>query len=199
MSLQIKASRISTQGGIPMSMVVRGGDPGLFGFLGKAIGGVAKLAGKVLPGPIGTVAGGIGGLLAGRASTRQTPGISAVATPPITRQDNGFRLPLPGPTSVQVRPTAVLPGGRPFTTTVADPMRGAPSTNGGPAPSGFHWNKSDYFLRDGTFVAKGTRLVKNRRRNPLNPRALDRALGRVGSAKKAASKLSRVTIRKAKC
>jgi hypothetical protein len=67
--------------------------------------------------------------------------------------------------------------------------------NGGPAPSGFHWNKSDYFLMDGTFVPKGTKLVKNRRRNSLNPRALDRAMGRVTGAKKAAKKLSRITIR----
>jgi hypothetical protein len=67
----------------------------------------------------------------------------------------------------------------------------------GPAPSGYHWNKSDYFLMDGTFVPKGTKLVKNRRRNSLNPRALDRAIGRVSGAKKASKKLGRITIRSA--
>ncbi|GAG96208.1 unnamed protein product, partial [marine sediment metagenome] len=41
--------------------------------------------------------------------------------------------------------------------------------------------------------------VKNRRRNPLNPRALDRSLSRITSAKRASKKLSRVTIRKASC
>jgi hypothetical protein len=66
-----------------------------------------------------------------------------------------------------IDPRAILPGGRPFITTM--------DANGaGPAPSGFHWNKSDYFLKDGTFVPKGTKIVKNRRRNSLNPRALGR-------------------------
>jgi hypothetical protein len=68
----------------------------------------------------------------------------------------------------------------------------------GPAPSGYHWNKADYFLRDGTFVPKGTKLVKNRRRNPANIRATNRAISRVASAKKHAQTLSRVTIRKKK-
>jgi len=42
------------------------GDPGLFKFLGKAIGGIAKLGGALLPGPLGTVARVAGTLLAGR-------------------------------------------------------------------------------------------------------------------------------------
>lgn len=67
----------------------------------------------------------------------------------------------------------------------------------GPPGPGYRLNKSDYWLRNGTFVPKGTVWVKSRRRNSLNPRALDRALSRVGSAKNAWSKLGRVTIRKA--
>jgi len=58
-------------------------------------------------------------------------------------------------------------------------------------PSGYHPNKSDYFLRDGTFVAKGSRCVKNRRRNPFNPRAADRAYSRMKSAKRAADKIEK--------
>lgn len=65
-------------------------------------------------------------------------------------------------------------------------------------PSGYRPNKSDYFLKDGTFVAAGTRCVKVRRRNPLNPRALDRAMSRMTSAKRAAKKIGRISIRK-KC
>lgn len=65
-------------------------------------------------------------------------------------------------------------------------------------PPGYRPNKSSYFLTDGTFVPKDSRCVKIRRRNPLNPRALDRAMGRLTSAKRAAKKLGRVTIRK-KC
>jgi hypothetical protein len=56
-------------------------------------------------------------------------------------------------------------------------------------PGGMHPNKSDYFLKDGTFVPAGTKCVKNRRRNPMNPRALDRAIGRMNGAKRLQSKL----------
>jgi hypothetical protein len=67
---------------------------------------------------------------------------------------------------------------------------------GNKAPGGYHWNKSDYFLRDGTFVPAGTKLVKNRRRNPLNPKAASRAISRLESAKRAVKDLGRVSIRK---
>ncbi len=63
-------------------------------------------------------------------------------------------------------------------------------------PPGCHANKSDYFLKGGTFVAEGTRCVTNRRRNPLNPRALDRASGRLRSAKKAGAFLAKLNIPK---
>jgi len=63
---------------------------------------------------------------------------------------------------------------------------------------GYHLNKSSYFLMDGTFVEAGTKWVRNRRRNPGNMRALSRSLGRIKSAKKMASSLSQITIRK-KC
>jgi hypothetical protein len=59
-------------------------------------------------------------------------------------------------------------------------------------PAGFHPNKSDYFLRDGTFVAEGTRCVKNRRRDPLNPRALRSAIGRIDAGKQWQSKLREI-------
>ena len=56
-------------------------------------------------------------------------------------------------------------------------------------PSGCHPNKADYFLKSGEFVPKKTRCVTNRRRNPLNPRALDRAISRLGSAGNAVERL----------
>lgn len=68
----------------------------------------------------------------------------------------------------------------------------------GPAPSGWHWNKSAYTLQDGTHVAKGTKLVRNRRRNPGNARANSRAIARISSAKKMAKHLSRISIREPK-
>ncbi len=53
-------------------------------------------------------------------------------------------------------------------------------------------NKSDYFLRDGTFVARGTRCVKNRRRNPANARATSRAISRINGAKRMQSALAQI-------
>lgn len=56
------------------------GDPGLFGFLGKALGTVAGLASKILPGPAGAIAGTIGGFLGGRAS-RPAPRPASLQAP----------------------------------------------------------------------------------------------------------------------
>jgi len=61
---------------------------------------------------------------------------------------------------------------------------------------GYHWNKSSYFLMSGEYVPAGTRAVRNRRRNPCNPRAVSRALGRVKAAKRFAKSISHVSIRK---
>lgn len=64
----------------------------------------------------------------------------------------------------------------------------------GPCPSGYHLNKSSYYRRgpggQAVFIPEGTVYVKNRRRNPANPRALDRALGRLNAAKRLQNKLS---------
>lgn len=48
----------------------------------------------------------------------------------------------------------------------------------GCAPRGYHLNKTGYYTHQG-YVAPGTKLVRNRRRNPLNPRALSRSLSRL--------------------
>jgi len=86
------------------------------------------------------------------------------------------------------------------------PMQGSPSMamatmNGGmngKALSGYHWNKSDYFLKSGEYVPEGTRLVKNRKRNPANARATSRAISRIVGAKTYAKSLGRISVRK-KC
>jgi len=63
---------------------------------------------------------------------------------------------------------------------------------------GYHWNKSGYFLMSGQYVAPGTKMVKNRRRNPANPRATSNAITRIRGAKRYAKALSAISIRK-KC
>ena len=69
-------------------------------------------------------------------------------------------------------------------------------TGGGESLTGYHMNKSSYFLRDGTFVPKGTRAVKNRRRNPANARATSRAISRINGAKRMQSKLAQIETAK---
>jgi len=90
----------------------------------------------------------------------------------------------------------MIPGGE--TGMMAAPMGGdvlsmrAGKASGWP---GYHWNKSDYFLRSGEFVPAGAKMVRNRRRNPANPRATSNAIARVKGAKRYAKTLGRITIR----
>lgn len=118
---------------------------------------------------------------------------------------NGFgpQEPAPngGPSPNGCPPGEVLQGNRcvPFTPGVGGgggcPPRGTRAP-GILCPPGCHANKADYFLKGGTFVAAGSRCVTNRRRNPLNPRALDRAAGRLRSAQKAVKFLQAAKIPK---
>jgi len=191
MSLSLKTARA---GGYTGSMPGIGtmGDPGLLGFLGRA----AKTVLQNAPGPIGGIARGISSVLGkkrGRPSRLpQLPSSFRVALPPTTPR-LGARAampsivtPVPGAGGFMQR---MLPGGKTGLQVVA------PATGGPPGP-GYHLNKSSYFLLDGTFVPEQSRWVRNRRRNPFNPRALDRAMGRITSAKRGAAKLGRITIRK---
>jgi len=57
-------------------------------------------------------------------------------------------------------------------------------------PSGWHPNKSDYTTLNG-FVARGTRCVKNRRRNRSNGRANTRAVSRMAAWDKQERKLAK--------
>ena len=110
--------------------------------------------------------------------------------------------------AAQLAPAPVMPGtgrvGGQITNTrgievYADTV---PAGGGIGCPPGYRPNKSSYYMQSPggsvVFIEKGMKCVKIRRRNSLNPRALDRAISRVGSAKKAAAKLGRITIRK-KC
>ena len=145
------------------------------------------------PGIFGDIWGGIKGAVGG-AIKGFTGGGSQPKPPTIT-----WPMTIPG---IQQAPIIKSPGVR----GVAERLVPGGATGyemnpamraGKPSQTGYHWNKTGYFLKDGTWVAPGTKEVKNRRRNPLNPRALDRSISRITSAKRASKKLSRVTIRKA--
>lgn len=192
MSAAIRAAKASIGG--PVRERVQG-DPGLFSFLGKTVGGALRRAGRFIPGPVGAVAGAAGGLLAGRAGQ-----VTPVPSPAdLARRFQQVPVePVPGVRGVLER---AIPGGRTGLQVTV------PVDENGACPSGFHRNKSGYFRAaqpgnpeaGGVWVPKGSVCVKNRRRNPLNPRARDRAISRLVSAKKADEQLRRVTIRPRKC
>jgi hypothetical protein len=159
------------------------GDPGFFGDLWGGIKGAAT--GLITGGPLGA----IGGALSGSGIIKPpTPSLPPLINPrmPTTVSRDPFQS---APTGVRIG--GLLPGGsKPYVGYDYGAANGAP-------PKGMRLNKSSYFLKDGTYVPAGTKYVKIRRRNPLNPKALDRAMGRITSAKRASKKLGRVTIRKA--
>lgn len=110
---------------------------------------------------------------------------------------------LPAPDSVKIKSGKIMtigPGGSlfasgtgPEATAYYSTPAGTSSCGGG---HGTHTNKTSYRLKDGTLVAKGSKCVKNRRRNPLNPRALNRAVSRVAAAKHYAKMLDRIEIKR---
>jgi len=134
------------------------GDPGLgrfFRSVGKIIRRVAPIAASFIPGVGGLVARGLSQAIAPRAPTprlqyepTQYPSFPGVGTAP---QFPTFRGP-PDPMSGRYGPVAQIPVG---------------TTGGVCCPSGSHPAK------DGS-----GRCVTNRRMNPLNPRALRRAIRR---------------------
>jgi len=150
----------------PSGRASAAGDPGIFGFLG----GLAKSAVGLIPG-IGPIA---------RIGIEAATG-GGRARAPSTR---GRGIALPAFASPGV-PSAPARTGLPV-----------PSMNGAGLQKGFHLNKSDYFLRDGTFVPAGTRQVRNRRRNALNPKALRRAVSRIDAGKVWQGKLAEISTKK---
>ncbi len=189
------------------------GDPGLFGFLGRAAKSVARTAvSTFVPGPIRTVASAALGAVAGRATSPSfvSPSVGTFVQPPARRGILGAfgatsrpGVGRAGPSPVTRTPgirgavQRFLPGG------ATGFEVGAAATAAGMAPKGFHLNKTGYFLSSaeefGTFVAPMTRFVRNRRRNPGNMRAADRAISRIESAKRMAKRLSRITVRSRRC
>ena len=74
------------------------GDPGLFGFIGKSLGGLAKLGGRIFARtPIGSTVGAVIGAAAGRRTL--PPGPPGLV-----------RMPAFGPTRQQVPRPGVIPG-----------------------------------------------------------------------------------------
>lgn len=182
------------------------GDPGFFGDIWHGITGA--VGGLLTGGPIGALKGAVGGFMSGgkaggttAATTGTMQGVNAPQTAPFIQQQGlGFTLPdvgggaggagpgmggginLGGPNGITIGGGATAGGG------VAGGFASAPALSagaGGAVMSGYHLNKHGYYTKGGHYVAPRSKQVRNRRRNPLNPRALHRSLARLHSAKHA--------------
>jgi hypothetical protein len=155
------------------------GDPG---FLSSLWRGVKKIAGPVIGGLIG---GPFGAVLGGAVSG--APKVS----PPMQ-----FPRQLGAPSGFPIVGQVTMPGGASFSGGIMVPTGGrggkfggrgtslAPQYAGGAVPSGYH------FAKDGS-----GRLVRNRRMNVANPRALRRSMRRVQGFEKLARRTITFTRR----
>jgi len=190
------------------------------GFLHKKILGLGRtvlgIGTSLLPGPVGAVArtglGIIGGGGGGGGGAVPRPGFRSRSRLP---QGSRVQIPTPG---FAGRVQRFLPGGSTGFTTlppglipkgpggILGALPGVPggvsgfATDGDCpaearicAPRGFHLNKSSYFLRDGSFVARGTKFVRNRRLNNANGRAQAKAIVRLEKGSENAKKLLKAT------
>jgi len=207
MSAAIKQARANFQGDMGYQRAMPGtgyaGDPGLFGSI---FGGIKRGLSAATSFATG---GGIGGAV--RALTRRNPrqigtrrgraaaGAAAQFDPrifPSSPFQAQTELPIRGPRTLKQFGQAIIPGGLTGSTVQV------PGTAiGARVPQGYHLNKSGYWRGAGgvnpQWIPKESIFVKNRKRNPLNPRAFDRAFGRIKSAKNFSKKLGRITIREA--
>ena len=199
MSIQVRAAKAASGPSLPGYGSIRAtprgmpmGDPGFFGDLWGGIKGA--VGGLVTGGPLGAIGGAIGGFTgAGQTSPTQVPTLPPMMTLPTQLQAvNGRRPPTTGE-----RIQEFLPGGKTgYEGRTEEEMR-AGKRDG--LPSGWHWNKSGHFLKSGAYVYPGTKAVRNRKMNPLNPSAVKSSMKRLGRAKTAAKDINRVTIRKKAC
>lgn len=171
------------------------GDPGIFGAIGGALKGA--LGGILSGNPLNAITGAISGAVSGAKGT-PTKTIKA-ATLGANFNPTGMSIPVlksplmaprVGPGGGGASVGLQLPGGGsigfggiPTVGINAGSVGGVgyyePGTAVGPVMKRGHLNKTGYFLKDGTYIAPGTKVVANRRQDPLNPRALSRSLRRM--------------------
>jgi len=167
------------------------GDPGLFGSIGKALGGLAKGvlrvgAAAVGASPIGQVVKAAGTLLAPPGQQLMPGGGGGVGIGYFDPRGGGVGVGYFGPGSPQVpqQPTGTLTPGGQFLPGLCN-------------VKGTHPNKTSYYRAvpgnpmQGILIPKGSVCVTTRRLNVANPRALRRGIRRVAGF----AKLARRSIR----
>lgn len=140
----------------------------LLGTLGGIAGGIT-----------GFLGGGVGGAIAGYQGGTKLFGGGGSPTPPVPFAGGGGGGPLPG---------LFGPGGS--ITRFLDPQGNIQGSSGGQCPRGYHLNKHALAAskRHGATPAR-TICVRNRSMNPMNGRALSRALKREKRARKIVRRL----------
>lgn len=191
MSMALKVSRARAGTGPPINRAAFRGDPGLLGDIFGTVTGFIR-------DPIGTALD-LGTKLLGGGEPVPKP--IAIATNQTI--SSGFQERFPG----EIFPGVdidIFGAGQEgasidlFAGSAAEQATRAAQVNGKCAP-GFHLNRATYFLKNGTRIAKGSRCVRDRRMNPLNPRAASKAIKRIGRAKAATDSLDRVSIKCKRC
>lgn len=171
------------------------------GFIHKKILGlgsdIAGFIGSQVPGPTGgflTIGSEFLGGLAGRSSRRGAPSNLPVGIVPIDREFREFGARASGRPAPRLPESPEMRKNRRVGIAPQDRFQnGCPPDPAVCAPRGFHVNKSSYFLSDGTFIAKGSRFVRNRRLNNANGRAQDKAIVRLEKGQDHAKKLLKAT------
>lgn len=185
---------------------------GIFGTIGNILGTVGKVA-SFIPG-VGGIASGALGTIGGAIGSLDKKSKTAGPAGPSTGGLNVASLPISGPGFGSMPVLNMMPTGTgvvPVSSGSSDPMLGtvAKQGGGGCAPSGYHWNKSGYWsnesdlLPGASWTPPGTKLVKNRKRNPYNPKAASRAMSRLSALsqgmKSLERQLSKLAPRKRTC
>lgn len=159
------------------------GDPGIFGAIW---GGIKGAVGGLMTGnPLAVIGGAVKGAVQGGMNT------------PVLRTPAGIgtslALPLSTPSILRINQTSMPGTGRSFfggvgpdnPGAVAQVSRNVGLTSAPQGYSGYHLNKTGYWVNGSDlipgahYVAPGTKWVRNRRSNPLNPHALSRSLRRM--------------------
>lgn len=184
-------------------------------FFGGLIKGVlGGVGGFLTGGPAGAVLGAAGGVgLLGKSTpaTPRPPTITRAGTSvvpysggmPVLRPSINVATAFPQLPDSTRSSGVVLPGGAVIGTRTTYGPGNQTQSGGGvvrqgqgvACAAGYHYNKTGYFTKRYGWIEKGTVCVKNRRRNPLNPRALSKALSRLTSAKRVVTALDRVEIK----
>lgn len=177
------------------------GDPGFFGNLFRGI--VGGITGLISGGPTGAISGAVGGFRGASGGTNNALALP-VSRGPAINQQSMFNIPqvgggaggvgpglgggisIGGPSGIVFGGGAQMGGG--FAAGGASQLA-AGGGGAGTCAAGHHLNRHGYFLKSGTYVPPRSKQVRNRRRNPLNPRALHRSLARLHSAQHAVKAL----------